>query len=698
LDATERLRALFAPDGPLKAYFPRFQLREDQLNLALNIMAQLRSGSGQLVVEAGTGTGKSLAYLAAAYCAEKRVLISTGTLALQDQLFQKDLPDFFAALSAAGEQPPNVVLMKGRSNYLCQHRLATHAPGLPLMEEGGVDEMAQLISWSEVTDTGDKAEAPFMSENSFLWRELDARSETCLGRKCPDYKGCFVTRLRDRAQEADWVIVNHALLCADRMLRMQSQKPGHDSWEEQSFGQILPDVDAWIIDEAHLLEEIASRQFGFQISSQGFGRLHRECEKHKALLGATTQTSLAGFFESMQLSFWTMLHPWSPDSHQPEGQLLADVYEDFQRRDFHHDFQTAFKGVMDAIKEMQNNVAADDELLTVEIGNLEKRAARIWSEMDFTLSDKGLELGFVSYGQPEDDHINLICAPVDVSQVLQNAFWNSPRAFVLTSASISVANKLAPFCRRVGLFHPETPSTELQTELYQSPFDFQGRCGLYCPEGMPAPDHPDFIYRYDDEVMDLIDLSSGGAFLLFTSYRAMSAAKDRLSHRFLLRGIRVLVQGEKPKMTLLSLFKQESEQGPVVLMATHSFWMGVDVQGKALRLVVMDRLPFKPPVEPLQRAKSQWLRRQNRSPFNELALPQAAQILKQGAGRLMRHAEDAGIVAIMDGRLSSKGYGKTLKRSLPPFKALRSMQECQSFWYEVVSPALDLPLPQDQLI
>ena len=163
LDATERLRALFAPDGPLKAYFPRFQLREDQLNLALNIMAQLRSGSGQLVVEAGTGTGKSLAYLAAAYCAEKRVLISTGTLALQDQLFQKDLPDFFAALSAAGEQPPNVVLMKGRSNYLCQHRLATHAPGLPLMEEGGVDEMAQLISWSEVTDTGDKAEAPFMS-------------------------------------------------------------------------------------------------------------------------------------------------------------------------------------------------------------------------------------------------------------------------------------------------------------------------------------------------------------------------------------------------------------------------------------------------------------------------------------------------------------------------------------------------------
>ena len=198
--------------------------------------------------------------------------------------------------------------------------------------------------------------------------------------------------------------------------------------------------------------------------------------------------------------------------------------------------------------------------------------------------------------------------------------------------------------------------------------------------------------------MGLIDLSSGGAFLLFTSYRAMSAAKDRLSHRFLLRGIRVLTQGEKPKMTLLSLFKKESEQGPVVLMATHSFWMGVDVQGKALRLVIMDRLPFKPPVEPLQRAKSQWLRRQNRSPFNELALPQAAQILKQGAGRLMRHAEDAGIVAIMDGRLSSKGYGKTLKRSLPPFKTLHSMQECESFWYEVVSPALNLPLPQDQLI
>ena len=221
--------------------------------------------------------------------------------------------------------------------------------------------------------------------------------------------------------------------------------------------------------------------------------------------------------------------------------------------------------------------------------------------------------------------------------------------------------------------------------------------GLY-PDQMPAPDHPEFRMRFDDEVMDLLDLSGGGAFLLFTSYRAMQAAKDRLAHRLLLRGIQTLTQGEQPKMTLLADFKTASENGSAVLFATHSFWQGVDVQGKALRLVVMDRLPFKPPVEPLQRAKSQWLRRQQRSPFNELALPQAAQILKQGAGRLMRHADDAGIVAIMDGRLTSKGYGKTLQRSLPPFQRLTNFQACREFWYEVVTPALGLPPPRDQLI
>ena len=427
MQATERLKALFAPDGPLQASFPRFQVREDQLNLALKITEQLHEGTGRLVVEAGTGTGKSLAYLAAAYCSEKRVIISTGTLALQDQLFQKDLPDFFRALEASGQRPPSVVLMKGRTNYLCKHRLATHAPSLPLLEEGGVNQMEKLIHWSEETTTGDRAEVPFLPEGSMLWREMDARSETCLGRKCPDYNSCFITRLREQAQEADWVIVNHALLCADRLLRMQSQKSGHDNWEEKSFGQILPDVDGWIIDEAHLLEEIASKQFGFQISSQAFGRLQRDCEKHKSLLGPTSR-----FFKWVlrghQTWFWTLLQPWSPDSHQPEGQLLTDVYEDFQRRDFHHELQNSFKSLQHAVDEMKSNLASGDEIMNAEVSNLEKRVQRLWTELDFTLSDKGSQLGFVAYGQPHEDHLNLMCAPVDVSQVLDTAFWNAPRA------------------------------------------------------------------------------------------------------------------------------------------------------------------------------------------------------------------------------------------------------------------------------
>jgi ATP-dependent DNA helicase DinG len=284
---------------------------------------------------------------------------------------------------------------------------------------------------------------------------------------------------------------------------------------------------------------------------------------------------------------------------------------------------------------------------------------------------------------------------VDVSQVLQKAFWALQKPFVLTSASISVAGKVAPFCQRLGLYEPNTPSDDLQTAVMPSPFDFENRCGLYLPEDMPAPTAPDFKDRFDDEVMNLLDLSGGGAFLLFTSYRAMRSAHERLSHRLLLRGIEVLMQGQKPKMTLLEEFKEKSEVGEVVLLATQSFWQGVDVQGKALRLVVIDRLPFKPPVDPLQRAKTQWIQKQNRSPFNDLALPQAAQILKQGTGRLMRHVDDAGIVAIMDGRLTQKSYGRVLKKSLPPFKPLDSFGACEVFWRETVIPALKLPDASD---
>ena len=691
MDPKSQLKAIFSDEGPLKRHFPRFQYRLDQYHLAERVLSQLLKSQGQLVVEAGTGTGKSLAYLAAAFCAQKQVLISTGTLALQDQLYQKDIPHFFNALALSGWSVPKVVLMKGRANYLCWQRLETHAPSLPLLLEQDENRVNQIIQWSEITETGDRSELDFLSEDNQLWQEIDARSEFCLGRKCPHYNPCFVTRLREEAQHADWIIVNHALLCADRLLRIETQKNTSSDTDKKSFGQVLPDVDAWIIDEAHLLEEISSKQFGFSISPGRLQRLHSDLQEHQSLMSAPSKMALTGFYETLKTQFWEMLSPWTPSHQVEEGRLLTDAYTLEQRENYKNVFNEALKGIQKIVSEIQNEVTSEEELILAEIDNLEKRASRLAFELNFILSEEALQAGFVAYGQPDRDHVLLMCAPVDVSQVLEMAFWSSSKPFVLTSASISVAGKVAPFCQRLGLYDPREPTEDLETAVLPSPFDFENRCGLYLPEGMPAPTAPGFRTRFDDEVMGLLDLSDGGAFLLFTSYRAMRATHERLAHRLLLRGIEVLMQGQKPKMMLLEDFKTKSEKGAVVLLATHSFWQGVDVQGKALRLVVIDRLPFKPPVDPLQRAKTQWIQRQNRSPFNDLALPQAAQILKQGTGRLMRHVNDAGIVAIMDGRLTQKSYGRTLMRSLPPFKALDSFAACERFWIKTVIPALDLP-------
>ena len=239
MDPKAQLKAIFAEEGPLNTHFPRFQYRSDQYSLAQQVLEQLLKNQGQLVVEAGTGTGKSLAYLAAAFCAQKQVLISTGTLALQDQLYQKDIPHFFNALALSGWSVPKVVLMKGRANYLCWQRLETHAPALPLLLEQDEDRINQIIEWSEVTETGDRAELEFLSEDNQVWQEIDARSEFCLGRKCPHYNPCFVTRLREEAQQADWIIVNHALLCADRLLRIETQKSSSAEQDKKSFGQVL---------------------------------------------------------------------------------------------------------------------------------------------------------------------------------------------------------------------------------------------------------------------------------------------------------------------------------------------------------------------------------------------------------------------------------------------------------------------------
>jgi ATP-dependent DNA helicase DinG len=637
------LDEIFGPLGPLAQAVPGFRPRDAQLQMA-EAVARTLAERRWLVAEAGTGTGKTFAYLVPALLSGLRVIVSTGTRTLQDQLFHRDLPMLAAALGRA----TTVALLKGRSNYLCLERYKRLPAELPL--DGGAGALATRVAdWAAATVDGDLAELTELPDGHPLREKLTSTRDSCTGNRCAAFSRCHVFAARRRANEADLVVVNHHLLLADLALK------------EEGFGDILPSADAVILDEAHQLPDLAAQFFGAQFGSRkvdqllqdlapalvegGFAANHLlavEQALRQALLRAMRAATAAGAGTSRNAGAGGTRISWGDDLVEVDTAARALV--------------AALCDLADAMRVMD----AGDGIVQLAL-----RATALAGELDAVLDAAPADGARLL--APSARGFSCQVVPFNVGATLRRILAARPTAWVFTSATLAVAGDFSHIIERLGL------QDRCDTLCIESPFDYPHQALLYAPPGLPDPSSPEYGDAVVDTAAGLAELADGGAFLLFTSHRALDHAARRLRERWANRpggAFRLLVQGESPREQLLREFR---EHGDAVLLGTASFWEGVDVKGSALRLVVIDRLPFASPEDPVTRARLQRSREDGGNPFSDFQLPEAAIALKQGVGRLIRSEDDAGVVAICDPRLVGKGYGKKLLASLPPMRRSRSL-------------------------
>jgi len=639
----------FAPDGPLASSFAAYEPRAEQVDLAVEVAAAIAERD-KLMAEAGTGIGKTLAYLVPALTSGLQTIVSTGTKNLQEQLVKKDIPIIEAAL----EREIDVQVMKGRTNYLCHLRADRFAaqPLLPSPNDAGVYD--SILAWREQTETGDRAELRTLADDSALWRDLTATSDQCVGRKCTDFERCWITVMRRRAAACDLVIANHHLYMADLSLRHRLAEIGVS---------LLPPHDLVIFDEAHDLDEVAASHFGFHVSERRFGEL-----AHDALQAAGADPGLAaqleGVLERLRNEARGLYDRLPYDSGRTPllgapSDVIVDCYN-----------------AVDAQLEQVEAIMASS---TLDEGvGLARRAAVLAAELAFVLrldprrsvtTDVALpELDdadtFVRYTEALGRHRAVVARPVDVAAILKANL--EPLTAVFVSATLTVGGSFDNFRARSGL----DDARELSVG---SPFDFDQNARLYIPEDLPEPSHPDFGARAAERATSLVAASEGGAFVLCTSYRMLPIVRNALEDG---TNLNVLMQGDAPRSHLIEEFQ---EHGDAVLVATMSFWQGVDVPGSALRLVVIDKLPFASPADPVVAARVDFLRRHGRDAFMEYQVPQAALLLRQGFGRLIRRHSDRGLVAILDSRVLKRRYGRVFLDSLPSCPRLTELAEAEEF-------------------
>ncbi|MEI6806230.1 MAG: ATP-dependent DNA helicase [Myxococcaceae bacterium] len=617
---TNQINQFFSQEGPLSSLLDAYSPRPAQITMANAIADTLEDKNGRLMVEAGTGTGKSLAYLIAALLSGKKVLISTATKTLQDQLFHKDLP---LALKALG-QDKNTLLMKGRGNYLCLLKAEQFSPTGDLVDKRENKRIDSLRTWIKTTETGDRAELTDLPDDSPWWSDLNATSESCLGQACAFYSDCYVTRMRRKAQGADVLVVNHSLLCADQK-------------NDDSFGKILPKTDLWILDEAHALEDVATRSFGMEVSGRQLRYLTRDLRAASHQISGLDQTQYQDATDALLTLFLK----------------ICEFFGTPQSSEF--------------IEELKPKLAfLEIALSSVKLELLARRVYKITTELNFMLSEQSKKSGFVIFVDRDNRGQVLSAAPIEPAEVLKNTLWKTENPIILTSATLAVGKSLESFQKRIGL--------EAENMILEAPFDSLAQSALYTPAKPQA---------IEDELRFLVSLSQGGTFLLFTSYRAMNSAYENLREHFESQGLQVLKQGDAPKLELIRNFIEADSGFGAVLFATHSFWEGVDVQGKALRMVVIDKLPFKSPEEPIHKARCQSIEQTGTSSFYALSVPQAALTLKQGVGRLLRTHEDRGVVAILDPRIIQKSYGKIFLDTLPPMTHIYHPEKLREFWKQI---------------
>lgn len=628
---------LLEAGGVFESRLGGFAPREAQIRMADAVEAALADGR-DLVIEAGTGIGKTLAYLVPALLSGERVIISTGTKTLQDQLYFRDLPLVREALDV----DVDIALLKGRANYLCIYRMNKAREDARLPSRLAVDELDALRDWSARTRDGDLSISPVVSFESGLMPLVTSTVDNCLGSECPDFEECWVAKARRKAQEADVVVVNHHLLFADMALK------------QSGFGEVLPGAGAFIVDEAHQAPETASQFFSLTFSTRQVGELCRDLKAETADISGALGT-LREPLDACQ-SALDALQAGVAD-HLPERgswvQFLADdtVCNDLRRLD------DAVAELCEAAAPLAGSTRGMDSCID-RLGDLRAVLDRF---------DSGSCEDEVRWFERRGKGFALMITPLKVASAFTDFRERLDASWLFTSATLAVDGDFSHFRRQMGLADAET----LQLD---SPFDYANNALLWLPEGLPEPRDPEFVPLLLKQVEPVLEASRGRAFLLFTSHRALRRAAEWLRERV---DFPLFVQGEAPRSLLLEQFR---ESGNGVLLGSASFWEGVDVIGEALSLVVIDKLPFAAPDDPVMSARSEQLRAEGENPFMSYYLPQAVISLKQGAGRLIRDVRDRGVLVICDPRIASRSYGKVFLDSLPPMRRVERREEVEAFF------------------
>ncbi len=627
---------VLGPDGLLSRHIDGFSFRSQQLAMA-ELVETTMDGGGVLITEAGTGTGKTFAYLVPTLLSGRKVIISTGTKNLQDQLFHRDLPLVQKALA----HPVQVALLKGRSNYLCLHRMESTLQEGRLRSREIVQHLDSVKSWSATTASGDIAELIDVPEDSGVWPHVTSTTDNCIGSECPVYGDCHLVEARRRVQEADVVVINHHLLCADLALK------------EEGFGELLPEADCFIVDEAHQLVETASNFFGLVVSGRQLLELARDTEMEYRCeagdipefqqlidgVGKTTRDLRLAFGVEMRRGAWSEIEA-DRQITQALERLQAALGE-------------LAKG-LDGLQERGKGLASCLSRCTRLIEDLE------------SLCGEGNDTD-IRWFETFRQTFRLNSTPLEIDALFRAQVERHPASWIFTSATLAVGESFSHFQDRLGL-------TEAETARWESPFNYQDQALWYVPKEMPNPGSVDYIDAVLDVVVPVVEASRGRAFLLFTSHRALRIAAESLQSRL---DYPLLVQGSAPKGELLERFRQ---LGDAVLLGTASFWEGVDVRGEALSCVIIDKLPFASPGDPVLQARIDALKKRGGNPFMELQVPQAAIALKQGAGRLIRDATDRGVLVLCDPRLLKRGYGHHFLDSMPAMARTRELADVERFF------------------
>ncbi len=640
------LDSFFSAGGILSHFIPGYRARSQQLEMAQTI-ADTIAHNGVLIAEAGTGTGKTFAYLVPALLAGGKVIFSTGTKTLQDQLFNRDLPTIRTALKA----PVTITLLKGRANYICHYHLkkTLSDESISFSSREEIKFLKKIKDYANRSKTGDKSGLHKVPENAAIWQKVTSTRENCLGSDCPDYKQCFVMEARKKALASDIVVVNHHLFFADVMLR------------DEGVSELLPACNTIVFDEAHQLPETASLFFGESVSTNQLLVLARDTTL-EALQHAKDYTELPEAIASMEKATRD-LRLTIPEEHT---RLPLNLVKQNTA------FYPALNFLLEKISLLIDMLASQAERAE-GLENCWQRATDIRLRLKHWCNQDGTD-EFIRWVEVFSHALQLNATPLSIAEIFNKQLDASPRAWIFTSATLSVKNNFSHYCHEMGL-------TTAKSACWDSPFDFFEQSLLYVPTGLPEPNTRHYMECLVNAALPVLRASQGRAFFLCTSLRAMQQIHDLLLLVFKHEKIDypLLLQGQSSRSDMLEQFRQTDN---AVLIGSQSFWEGVDVKGETLSLVIIDKLPFAPPDDPVLSARIDKINKEGRNAFMEYQLPRAVINLKQGAGRLIRDENDRGVLMICDPRIITKSYGRRMWQSLPPMKRTRQLAEVKQFFQE----------------